>query len=1159
MKLLNIFIGHSLAKNLAKREDVQSDAAMCSDMSDSPFESMCGINSEEKACSSGKLCCWNGDTNKCHAKTDPTLFAITEGCDEGENDIGKCVLNDENFTKHLVERTEMATEEIDALKETVGELQDSNDGSDEAKSGLLDLFALSTMSSGNMGVGGAMGMASMINPSLMGVTQLMDSKYFTCPINIPHCQRIACYGEPGKNPQQSAMDCFGIPGCCFDSKAYQYKYLLGEQALKAPTCYKAIRTPMFHYFANNLAGKSTFVPNFLTYITSKVEDYINNDATFALLTRAHRCVNTNDIMSRLQLESYLARVWPAYTMMSLLDKKKDGNNQFLGSIVDAFSTKCGWKGITKTECMLIGCCYNVGTSYCSHPSDITKIEPKRLVDTISQLMMTGLIGDQMAEDMGAEESETTAPVPPTGMNTGSIPGTQAGATGAQSGKLGRANSLEFLLNGLTGRRRRSIGKKRPNRKRRQFEDIKGPEDNGSRSTNLLNMFGMGGMNPMGGMNNMGSMNQMGAMNQMGFNNMGTNPIGMAGMNQMNMGGMNPMAQAFGQNNAQNGGKMGVMDMTMLSMMSNAGDSNLAQTMMLANSLNGNQPMGGSSMFNGMAGLGNSMLGLNGNAQMCPADYKMDCVESPDGDSLNLSKMFQLQQKCQIKGCCWDSTLAQQATLQKNFDAMSQMMKLQCPYNIPASIGGLPDLSDDMRGCCDFSPCVHTSPPADWTNWGEWSICTEPCGGGIMRRSRSCEGHGSCPGMTSDDREQITEQQCNLQACESWSEWSVFGPCNTSCGPGNRMRSRSCFSHRLNQEVATAPGCIGLPVESTTCGNPACPTWVTWSQWSACSVSCGMGQRLRKRACTQVGLCPGESVNYERCGQSCFSAWSMWSACSATCLGGQQFRARDCIYSAETGTECIGLSEESKTCASNYCETWLSWSAWSTCLPLSPNQTCGSGNRSRSRTCTGVVGEPGCSGDVINSGQCSLGVCNWSDWQMASACETSRPGCGRGKASYVRTCPGGVGSCTGDSTKDDTCDLTPCPGYQEWSEWSECSVTCGTGLKMRSRSCNGQLHVDCLGSSEMKATCQAETKCQGSWGQSGWGRTNTWGQQTNNMQTNNMQTNTQTNSNPFGNMFGGLFGGQQADTSSLFNGGRLNNPNSMNMWNFVGRKKRSDEN
>merc|ERR1712227_584451 len=223
---------------------------------------------------------------------------------------------------------------------------------------------------------------------------------------------------------------------------------------------------------------------------------------------------------------------------------------------------------------------------------------------------------------------------------------------------------------------------------------------------------------------------------------------------------------------------------------------------------------------------------------------------------------------------------------------NEMIKLQCPYNIPVSIGGLTDLSDDMRGCCDFSPCVHTAPPADWTNWGEWSTCSENCGGGIMRRSRSCEGHGSCPGMTSDDREQVVEQQCNLQPCESWSEWTMFGPCNTSCGPGNQMRSRSCFSIKLNQEIMSAPGCVGLAVESKSCDNQSCPTW---------------------------------------------TAWSMWSVCSASCLGGQQMRMRDCIYSAETGSDCIGVSDETRSCASNYCETWMSWGEWSQCVGTNVGQ------------------------------------------------------------------------------------------------------------------------------------------------------------------------------------------------------------------------------
>jgi len=672
---------------------------------------------------------------------------------------------------------------------------------------------------------------------------------------------------------------------------------------------------------------------------------------------------------------------------------------------------------------------------------------------------------------------------------------------------------------------------------------------------------------MGGMGNMGGMG-MNPMGQFGMNPIGMNQLGMNGA------GMNPlMASLGGASGAtgENGAKMGgLSDLAMMSMMSQGGDSNLAQTMLLAQSLNGqNGQMGGAAggmggamgIMGGMAGLGNSMLGLNGNMQTCSANLKMDCMESPDGDGLDLNTLFKLQQKCSIKGCCWDSAKAQQMTLQKNFDSMNEMIKLQCPYNIPVSIGGLPDLSDDMRGCCDFSPCVHTAPPADWTNWGEWSTCSENCGGGIMRRSRSCEGHGSCPGMTSDDREQVVEQQCNLQPCESWSEWSMFGSCNTSCGPGNQMRSRSCFSIKLNQEIMSAPGCVGLAVESKSCDNQSCPTWTAWSMWSACSVSCGLGQRLRKRSCTHPGLCPGDSVQYERCGSSCFSEWSMWSVCSASCLGGQQMRMRDCIYSAETGSDCIGVSDETRSCASNYCETWMSWGEWSQCVGTNVGQMCGTGSRSRSRDCTGTPGAPGCVGDMIATAQCSLGICSWSEWTMASACETTRPGCGRGKATYVRTCPGGPGACSGVSSSSMECNLAPCPGFSEWAEWSECSVTCGIGMKQRSRTCNGVMNVDCLGSTTMKATCEAPQKCATSgWGSSnGWG--NTWGTNTNtntwgNTNTNqNTNTNTNTNTGWFGGM-SGLFGGQQADTTNLFNGQRQNT--GMNLWNFVGRRKRSND-
>lgn len=159
------------AKNVVKRSDSPCGS------NDGPFQTICALNQDEKACTSGKLCCWDGEN--CNAKVqNEQEAAMIEGCDlEEEGDIGKCVLKDEEFSKNLVEKQEMKDEEIAALKETVGALKEDDDGSDEAKSGLLDLFTLSSLSGGMGGLGGGAagmgGMASMINPSLMGTSSLM--------------------------------------------------------------------------------------------------------------------------------------------------------------------------------------------------------------------------------------------------------------------------------------------------------------------------------------------------------------------------------------------------------------------------------------------------------------------------------------------------------------------------------------------------------------------------------------------------------------------------------------------------------------------------------------------------------------------------------------------------------------------------------------------------------------------------------------------------------------------------------------------------------------------------------------------------------------------------------------------------------------------------
>jgi hypothetical protein len=170
MKLTSLLLAVGSAKNVAKRD---TETLPCG-TNQGPFQTICAFNQEEVACTSGKLCCWDGE--KCHAKVENEQeAAMIEGCDlEEEGNIGKCVLKDENFSKNLVERKDMKDEEIAALKQTVGDLKDDDDGSDEAKSGLLDLFTLSSLSGGMGGGMGAMGaMSSMINPSLMGKSNLI--------------------------------------------------------------------------------------------------------------------------------------------------------------------------------------------------------------------------------------------------------------------------------------------------------------------------------------------------------------------------------------------------------------------------------------------------------------------------------------------------------------------------------------------------------------------------------------------------------------------------------------------------------------------------------------------------------------------------------------------------------------------------------------------------------------------------------------------------------------------------------------------------------------------------------------------------------------------------------------------------------------------------
>uniref|UniRef100_A0AAX7UH89 Adhesion G protein-coupled receptor B3 n=1 Tax=Astatotilapia calliptera TaxID=8154 RepID=A0AAX7UH89_ASTCA len=211
-------------------------------------------------------------------------------------------------------------------------------------------------------------------------------------------------------------------------------------------------------------------------------------------------------------------------------------------------------------------------------------------------------------------------------------------------------------------------------------------------------------------------------------------------------------------------------------------------------------------------------------------------------------------------------------------------------------------------------------------------------------------------------------------------------------------------------------------------------------------------------------------------------WSQWSSCSVTCGQGSQVRTRTCV--SPYGTHCSGPLRESRVCNNTApCPVhgvWEEWSPWSLC-----SFTCGRGHRTRTRMCSPPQhGGRACDGPETQTKLCNIALCpvdgQWQEWSSWSDCSVT---CANGTQQRTRQCSAaahGGSECRGHWAESRECHNPDCTAngqWNPWGPWSGCSKSCDGGWQRRARVCQGAAVTgqQCDGSGEEVRKC-SDQRC-----------------------------------------------------------------------------------
>jgi len=384
--------------------------------------------------------------------------------------------------------------------------------------------------------------------------------------------------------------------------------------------------------------------------------------------------------------------------------------------------------------------------------------------------------------------------------------------------------------------------------------------------------------------------------------------------------------------------------------------------------------------------------------------------------------------------------------------------------------------------CNNEPCSSTD--CVWGPWGEWGACSCTA---LRERARNVAQHSFRGGAVCTGPKVITES-CKSECMEppfdcKLSEWVPWSRCSAPCGGGETFRTRHI---EVNEARGGIP-CDGnlkelAPCDTNSCTHPVDCHLAEWSHWSNCSASCGGGQMTRERDILTFGAYGGKACtdelkeikgcNTDACGdaQDCkWGLWKEWSACTKTCGGGQRNRERSVeIAPRRWGKLCDPLTKaEIEPCNEHSCEgdcidaQWAEWEDWGLC-----SASCGRGYMSRWRA---IKQKPnycgkGIEGNMTEYQQCNEAPCGsdavdckFGPWSPFGSCSCSCDGThsrSRHIAEYARNggtpCSGGLKEAGGcNEGKCDNRNPVDCE-FGEWKPWGKCSAECGGGIQSRIR-------------------------------------------------------------------------------------------------------------